>query len=453
MEVSEVNKNSNNMLLAQFDNILPKLPKETHLTLTTLQLINNLTTQLLRLLTTNPPPALINLITGASDLPEVKLFDILCRLLDETKRSVYGNENILLTVHDIVPGIWFPNKDPPMILKGHEAFILSTIKKFGLVVFLLALLGKFKYGFSFLNECFIDIFGFNTFETGCVNINSSQGIRLMKPQVLLYLDLKTQCFISAIEEMPEKNKYDLLEELFPNNMEVFLKNKAGDFENDSNFQLNSTELDFITRCQKRKIFLKNLNINELNDNYSWSEFLKNILEYVAKNISILIFGKKNNRYNKGISPIYGDLDDEQLKEIRMTHFKLGEYPKNSNIDLNFAHNHTTIKNDVVSVKKPKQKRMWNKEEEEVLLSALKVYGPSWSKILELHGAGGSISETLKNRSQVQLKDKARNWKMHFLKSGSQVPDYLLKVTGDLEREEKFRKRLQAKKIRSKKSSG
>lgn len=42
-----------------------------------------------------------------------------------------------------------------------------------------------------------------------------------------------------------------------------------------------------------------------------------------------------------------------------------------------------------------------------------------------------MNETLKDRNQVQLKDKARNLKLFFLKSGIEVPYYLQFVTGEL----------------------
>lgn len=60
-----------------------------------------------------------------------------------------------------------------------------------------------------------------------------------------------------------------------------------------------------------------------------------------------------------------------------------------------------------------------------------VQGPNWAAILKLYGQGGSISEALKDRSQVQLKDKARNLKLSCLKAGHPVPRVLEKVTGCL----------------------
>ena len=78
------------------------------------------------------------------------------------------------------------------------------------------------------------------------------------------------------------------------------------------------------------------------------------------------------------------------------------------------------------------RRPWSNEEEKALLHGLdKVRGPYWSQILAMFGEGGSISEVLRDRNQVQLKDKARNLKLFFLKNGQEVPDFLKLVTGEL----------------------
>lgn len=81
---------------------------------------------------------------------------------------------------------------------------------------------------------------------------------------------------------------------------------------------------------------------------------------------------------------------------------------------------------------PSQRRPWTTEEENALMAGLdRVKGPHWSQILAMFGPGGTIDESLKDRNQVQLKDKARNLKLFFLKSGIEVPYYLQFVTGEL----------------------
>jgi protein TBF1 len=81
---------------------------------------------------------------------------------------------------------------------------------------------------------------------------------------------------------------------------------------------------------------------------------------------------------------------------------------------------------------PSQRRPWTTEEENALMAGLdRVRGPHWSQILAMFGPGGTVNESLKDRNQVQLKDKARNLKLFFLKGGIEVPYYLKYVTGDL----------------------
>jgi len=60
-----------------------------------------------------------------------------------------------------------------------------------------------------------------------------------------------------------------------------------------------------------------------------------------------------------------------------------------------------------------------------------VKGPHWSQILGLYGPNGTVNNALAERNQVQLKDKARNLKLFFLKSDIEVPYYLQSVTGEL----------------------
>jgi len=105
------------------------------------------------------------------------------------------------------------------------------------------------------------------------------------------------------------------------------------------------------------------------------------------------------------------------------------------------------------------RRPWTPEEEKALMAGLDmVKGPHWSQILSLFGANGSISDILKDRTQVQLKDKARNLKLFFLKTNSEMPYYLQSVTGELktrapsqaarkEAEEKARQNLEEEQAR------
>lgn len=80
------------------------------------------------------------------------------------------------------------------------------------------------------------------------------------------------------------------------------------------------------------------------------------------------------------------------------------------------------------------RKVWSAEEENTLMEGLEyVRGPHWCAILALYGENGSMSEVLKNRSQVQLKDKARNMKLFFAKHGLEIPEPLKAVTGELKK--------------------
>ncbi|KAI9728148.1 MAG: hypothetical protein M1828_004609 [Chrysothrix sp. TS-e1954] len=80
----------------------------------------------------------------------------------------------------------------------------------------------------------------------------------------------------------------------------------------------------------------------------------------------------------------------------------------------------------------RDRRLWTKEEEKALMHGLdRCQGGHWSQILLMYGLGGTVSEVLKDRTQIQLKDKARNLKLFFLKTDNEVPTYLKPVTGEL----------------------
>jgi len=92
------------------------------------------------------------------------------------------------------------------------------------------------------------------------------------------------------------------------------------------------------------------------------------------------------------------------------------------------------------------RRTWTKEEEEALLKGMdRVQGPYWAQILELYGPAGKINEVLKDRTQVQLKDKARNLKMFFVRLGLPIPAVFQYVTGDYETRKSSSKRVREKK--------
>ncbi|GAA6025265.1 hypothetical protein JCM10207_009016 [Rhodosporidiobolus poonsookiae] len=72
-----------------------------------------------------------------------------------------------------------------------------------------------------------------------------------------------------------------------------------------------------------------------------------------------------------------------------------------------------------------QKRPWTASEERFFIDKLKAYGCYWADLAERYGGRG---KPLDGRSNVDLKDKARNMKMKFIRAGQPVPGYLTGAT-------------------------
>ncbi|SMN22147.1 similar to Saccharomyces cerevisiae YPL128C TBF1 Telobox-containing general regulatory factor [Maudiozyma saulgeensis] len=474
--------------LNRFNGIVQNLPIRTKLTISSLCLLDNISTQLLRFLIFNSnSPQVIALYTEHGTYlssGETEIFQTLFKLFRQV-RLIYNTRSPLLQVHDVAPGLWFPNSPPPSLLKGHEAYIITAIRKANLLTFILTTLGCFSYGFELLQSSFLDIFCPNTMFTG--TDSTDQIGKFLKSQAILYLDLKTQAFIAGLRDckgdsndIPDDKKLELLQEIFPNNLaNQLISRRTGSNEINENDTMTPSEEDFIERCERRKENLsKFTKFDDLMESHDWNHFIKEILDYCNRNMGLIIWGRKG----RGKSPLYafdknefdnqvlyssgavapdgnegdGDNSNTQNNNDEMSlHLdeEITSGPSRSTTDFassmaSFSSTTQNINDNVKKmtqnlvnaaiaasatsgIKKLKPKRTWSQRENDALKEGLLDVGPSWSKILDLHGPGGKISEDLKNRTQVQLKDKARNWKLHYLKSGKPLPDYLTKVTGNL----------------------
>lgn len=436
------------------------LPPRIQLLINTLPTLDNLATQLLRIVAVGPYQKIIDLASN-SGTPAGATYRDLTSLFEFTKR-LYSEEDPFITVEHIAPGMWKEGDKTPSMFSSREQSIESTLRKVNLATFLAATLGTIEVGFFYLNESFLDVFcpannldpdnsmsnmtASNVMLQGLVNNSIGETVgKLLKPQAVLYLDLKTQAYISAIEA-GERLHQEILEDIFPPNLEeIILLRRTSKL-------LSPVEIDFIERCQLRKETLANYpSDRSLSEEYGWFSFLNNLFDYVAKNMGFLIWGKKGRLSFKTVAtkkytphsqavlasapraprkPVpmpTNDVDNKDLTELTST--LLPSEIQEQQIHLRLNPN---------APNKNPHRRPWTREEEKALRHALELKGPAWLTILDLFGAGGKISEVLKNRSQVQLKDKARNWKMFFLKSGLPVPTYLQKVTGDLDRDDRSR---------------
>ena len=97
--------------------------------------------------------------------------------------------------------------------------------------------------------------------------------------------MKTQAYISAIDA-GERSKEEILEDILPDNINEYLMSRR-----DVRI-LTPTETDFIVRCRQRKELLLNYNSDtHLSEEYEWFTFLRDLFEYVSRNMGYLIWGR------------------------------------------------------------------------------------------------------------------------------------------------------------------
>lgn len=448
--------------------------------------LDNLATQLLRMVAVGPYQKVVDLASNPDTAAGAAYRD-LASLFELTKR-LYSEEDPFLSVEHIAPGMWKEGEPTPNQFRNREQSIESTLRKVNLATFLVATLGTIEVGFFYLNEHFLLVFcpahGLEVENLMSNMLADNMSLqtgapgdagRLLKPQAQLFLDLKTQAYISAAE-VGDRSSDAILAEIFPDMEPVLLQWR-------NSRMLTPVEADFVSRCQARRDTLLRYQGPGLAEEYDWFEFLRDLFEYIGKNVGYVVWGRRRrppaaSGDRERLQPLVhaGSLQHhldqhphlqhhpqdaqeyaysytadgaprkpgavatvprpEQMGEIdELTRNLLPSEIQEQQIHLRFNPN-STVRNP--------QRRPWTREEEKALRQALELKGPQWLTILELFGAGGKILEALKNRNQMQLKDKARNWKMFFLKTGMPVPDYLQKVTGDLEREDRSRESKRAR---------
>lgn len=411
-----------------------------------LPILDNLSTQILNTLGRGAYMDAIAIATQP-ETDQGQAFQILMSLFEQTK-TIYCDDAFLSA-----KGLNLSNP------REHGVIIQKT----NLATFVSAVFGAAKVGFFHLNENFLDTF---VVENG----------RLLKPQGALFLDLKTQAYISAMGQV-ERSQKEILDDLFPDDMDKILLARKTNSK-----ILAPSESDFVARCRRRRDHLAAMDpAEDISGKYSWLAFVRDLSEYISKNSQMILSGKSSRSANGVTVP--GE-DPDMAKKIPRGRRRLDhESPQPEGQDIHRGMSGISMVNgssedlsaiDFALVEgrpstsdtsgsavaaatyavptstpaapaQPRapyyQRRPWTQEEEEALMSGLNtVQGPHWSQILELYGAGGRISEVLKDRNQVQLKDKARNLKLFFLKTGVKMPEVLRFVTGDVRTREKSAKR-------------
>lgn len=507
------------------------LPFDVQFLINTLPILDNLSTQILRILAQGPYQKIMEMVTN-TDTFTGKAFENLIKIFEDTKIHYGSQTNPFFTVENITGGLWKFGADPPSFLKGLEDTVEGTLRKINLSTFLLATLGLVDLGFFFLNEAFLDVFcppqnldpaqsmselenhdsvssasSFIDSDRFKLALTSRSSTKFLKSQAVLYLELKTQAYISAIE-LGDRAKEEIIQDLFPDNLgEILIRRRDPTFNPNNplkkKISRNSTmftpaELDFLSRCDSRKKTLISYSSESgLMEAYEWVKFLNDLLEYVSKNVGFLIWGPRGRvshelaRYKRSTAAESSSEMEEQAGNKKLktngggpfttttlesnsssatsdvinsdnvnsagkngnngkkdaSNKKSGESktkPKTETPEgeeFNYYGNSTDTKSSKTNRQnRPSAfRRTWSEEEEDALREGLKLQDTHWTAILELFGAGGKISEALKNRNPLQLKDKARNWKLHYLRNSLELPSYLKNVTGDLSNEDKLKR--------------
>ncbi|RMX77188.1 hypothetical protein D0869_10065 [Hortaea werneckii] len=319
-----------------------------HLKMQSLPILDNLATQIIQTIAKSSFSEIQDMVRG-TDAEVSQAYGTLKSLFDQT-RKVYSRETAFIDAVGIQ--MFQPSQQ-------------EVIRKANIATFVSSLLGAHDVSLFHLNEYFLDTF-------------VPLGHRLLKWQGAIYLDLKTQTYISALMNSDTRAEV-LLDELFPNDLDAQILTRHPDAPS-----LSPSEQDFVDRSRSRKSYLLAEPVTEdsladLPKKYQWHDFVREFAACISKNV------------------------DGLLNIPLRTHNIFG------------AGHHSRRRADATHN----------------VRDALAVDGPHWSQILALYGRGGSISEVLKDRNQVQLKDKARNLKLWYLKTGKDVPVALRGVTGEL----------------------
>jgi protein TBF1 len=170
----------------------------------------------------------------------------------------------------------YSSKSP--FLSPSELDLLGTpqveiLRKANLATFVSSIFGSQEIGFAELNDHFLETF-------------VPENGRLLKAQGSLFLDLKTQAFISSMHT-PDRSKTELLYTLFPDDIESRILVRRPGARG-----LAPSEQDFVKRAlSRRDILLAEVNnrdaLDALPGKYQWDDFLRDISSYISKNFESL----------------------------------------------------------------------------------------------------------------------------------------------------------------------
>lgn len=443
-------------------------PLEVQLNVNSLPILDNLATQILRIVVTMSYEEILALLQTPEegeeyqdldengdpiDSPEnqrqqdSEAFQALIHMFTYSKGVYTRHVKQFITLEDVAPGIWSADKETPLFISGREELFLNTLRKTNLATFVCGVVGAIEIELAALDMSFLDVFCPIAMCLVLLSENPlkfesegrSEPGRLLRESAALYLDLKTQAYISSlIQRGSHEAAAEDLEELFPERIREIISARRRELI------LTPVEEDFVRRCFQRKKFVSVGETGEtLVAKYPFDNFVHSLLDFLKRNMAFIVYGgrllsstPRKTLWNSEETNPLGDALLEALRRGKSGDIAqaLLESLRKRSTDAEMEQEAKKARSESKPKKAPTQKqprKAWTKTEEEALKAGLLSQGAHWNKILMLYGAGGQINEDLKDRSYVLLKDKARNWKMYYLKRGLPLPDYLQGVTGEV----------------------
>lgn len=221
-----------------------------------LTMYSSKSTQILALLAKSSYQEIISLVSEP-DSDNGQAYSTMRSLFDHTKKVYSTKEPFLSAAH----------------LDLTEPSQVEIIRKANLASFVSSVFGAQEIGFSDMNDHFLETF-------------VPDGSRLLKVPGAIFLELKTQAFISSMNNT-DRTKTELLRDLFPDDLEQrLLARRPG------TRQLAPSEADFVNRARSRRDIL----LNEINnpssneslpDKYRWEDFLRDLSLYISKNLEAI----------------------------------------------------------------------------------------------------------------------------------------------------------------------
>jgi hypothetical protein len=235
-----------------------------------LPVLDVFSTELLRILSSHQHSTILEIVTGAHDSPISHNYVALLQLFDATKKQLYSQE----------PYQAFLDPD---LLGFADIQERKVIRKVNLATFISSVYGSVDVGFFHLNE-------------GFVTTMAPDGGRLLKDMARLYLDLKTQAYISAMGQ-PSRDQNSILNDLFPSTQQLthllVYRRQPMTSTPATVEDLTPAEEEFVIKCERRRELLRSIGdsdekVLELKEKYSWETFLRELRAYIAKNWEIIV---------------------------------------------------------------------------------------------------------------------------------------------------------------------